>query len=309
MHEQLGALAERLDDAAPPLDVEAILTVPRRSGSGRRGLYAVAAVAAVMVVLAAIGLDRPDPGDEPQGSVVTDSPAQIEIVGAADPLVDGQPLTIAGHGFPPDAEVTLRQCAPTGCDDWRAPVPVTVDGEGRFTARMIAYRDIATGRGTEPDDPVTPDWFACARCELRATATSGPGGAVAARAALPVTVGPAAEPLHPTIRITTAGPHRPGQRVSVEGSGFQPDPEGLAVSVAYCPAGARRAEECGGGPDLGDFGIGGDGRFAIEAFELPPADANLGGTRCTDESGACVVTWLLTTPGPLPAGTPLDLTP
>lgn len=314
LHEQLGGLAEHLDDAAPPLDVEAILTAPRRTGSGRRGLYAVAAVAAVMLILAAVGGARSGlQGDESSESVVTRNLARIEIVGSAGPLVDGQALTIAGQGFPADAEVALRQCAPRGCDDWRAPVALTADGDGRFTAQMVAYRDIATDRGTEPGDPVTPDWFACSPCELRAVARSGPGGAVTARASVPVEMaGPvasAAGPLHPTVRITTPGPHQPGQRVAVEGSGFQPDPEGLAVGVAYCPAQAQRAEECGGGPALGDFGIGPDGRFAIEAFELPPADANLGGTRCTDEPGACVIAWFLTTPGPLPAGSPLDLTP
>jgi len=311
LHAQLGALAERLDDTAPPIDVEAILTAPRRPGAGRRGLYTVAAVAAVTVLLAAIGLTRPDPADEPREPVVTDSPAQIEIVGPIESLVDGQQLTIAGHGFPPDAEVTVRQCSPTGCDDWRAPMPVTVDGDGRFSVPLVAYRDIATGRGTEPGDPVAPDWSACDPCELRATATAGPEGAATARAAaaLPTPVAPTAGSLHPTVRITTPGPHRAGQQVQVEGSGFQPDPDGLGISIAYCPAGARRAEECGGGPDLGNFGIGADGRFTIAAFELPPVDANLGGTRCTDEPGTCVITWFLTTPGPLPAGTPLDLTP
>jgi hypothetical protein len=318
MREQLGALAEHLDEAAPPLDVEAILTAPRRAGSGRRGLHAVAAAAAAMVILIAIGVARPDPPEERQESVVTNSEARVEIVGATEPIVDGQTVTVAGRGFRPDAEVHLRQCAPAGCDDWRAPVPVTADGDGRCTAQMIAYRDIATGRGTEPADPLTPDWFACSPCQLQATATSAasatprPDDAHAARAAVPISVASsssAAEPLHPNIRITTPGPHRTGQRVAIEGSGFQPDPEGLGVTVAYCPAGAQRAEECGGGPELGDLAIGPDGRFAIESFELPTTDANLGGTRCTDESGACVITWLLTTPGPLPLGTPLDLPP
>jgi hypothetical protein len=110
-------------------------------------------------------------------------------------------------------------------------------------------------------------------------------------ATLPVEVAAAGDPVRPTLRLVPGGPHRPGQRVRVEGEGFQ---IGQYVGVPSCIAGSWQA--CGY-PDEGFAHADAEGRLAIDDYPLPDT------APCPSRPGACALAWF-----PYFDGVPPDLT-
>lgn len=299
LQQLLGGLATRLDEATEPVDIDIVLRAPqRRSGAGRRSKY-VLSVAALVALIAAITWAWPTPQDDGAVGVRSGSSPTLELLDVVGPARDEQLVQVAGAGFHPDTEISLRQCVQAGCDEWRPPTRVTADGDGRFAVDVVLYHDIALGRGTTPGSPVSPDWLACSGCVLRA---DGDG----ASASTPLELMATEQPSHPSIDIGPAPEYSAGY-IQVTGSGFRPDPDGLDIGIAFCAADAPRSEECSGGPELGDLSIEPDGSFVANGMALPAPGDQVGGVRCDAEPGACVVTWFLKTSGPLPVGVPLDL--
>lgn len=309
LEDMVAQLAQRLDDASAPSDPFAAMSTPpagpgRGPSKGRYGLAIAAVAAAMLGLLVAM---TAWPGEDGPADLTTGSEPPVPHIaigrsGSSSgdaPLGDGQSVEVRGDGFKAQQEVVLQQCGAAGCDKWRPGVVVEADDSGTFATQFVVYHDIAPTRSAG----AAIAWAPCESCSIKADTTAGAFTGAEAT----VTVSATATPLHPTITITPAGPYAPGQMVRVEGRGFQFDPDGLGVGLAYCPADGARYEECGGGPELGDFGIGPDGTFVVEQFALPETSEDLAGVDCTDLRGTCTVSWILYDDGPLPPGVGLDM--
>lgn len=235
-------------------------------------------------------------------------PPTLELEGVDGPVEDGQLVRVVGRDFSRSRgdEVEVMQCigeagdtfddSPVGrggddplarCDLART-VTAPLAPDGTFTTEVRVFREIVTYESVaaQPDAP----WAACEPCVL-----------VAGDTPLPIEVVGSGEPIRPTLEITPGGSHRPGQRVQVEGAGFQP---GQEVGISWCPAGSWEACQF---PDEGFTATGEDGRFTVDGYPLPAADQSLGGT-CTSQPGACVLAWAPSADGAPPTVTiPLDL--
>lgn len=226
--------------------------------------------------------------------------------GGEPPFEDGQVVTLHGEDFAPEDDVYIRQCVATGqpatsedtgvgdCDgDFRAVVTRT-DADGRFSIDLLVYRDIGVGEYQE-----RVSWIPCEPCALVVT------GARSGTALAALELVPSDTPIHPSIRLVPEGPYRPGQRVRVEGSGFQAsgDP-GAEIHVAWCLTGADIAD-CVYPTEGMTPQVGSDGRFVIDAFPLPDS---LSGMTCAPRPGFCAVAWHPSAEGaPMGQTIPLDL--
>lgn len=224
---------------------------------------------------------------------VADPTLRLERPG--DDLADGEVVRVVGSHFPASAgEVQLVQCVGRAdevldgtsdpCDVARSTwVPVADDGT--FTTEVRVFRDVVTSDSLSGPGP----WTACEPCLL-----------VAGDARLPLDVTATDEPVHPTMRITSPGPYQPGERVQIEGEGFQ---AGQEVAISWCPGETRDiCQFAGQGSVTADAG----GRFLVDDFPLPgtgPLSAS-----CPTRPGACVLTWAPALEGiPSLISIPLDL--
>jgi Neocarzinostatin family len=240
------------------------------------------------------------PAPTPTLTFVGGAPGAGAEGGRPETFEDGEVVQVAGRGFPASLHsIQVTQCiARPGasydgngpCDTARtASVPVGADGT--FTAEIRVFREIA------PLDTATGSgrlrWTACDPCALVVGIDRLPGAAT-----LPVEVEVAAtgDPVRPTLRLVPGGPHQPGQRVRVEGEGFQ---IGQEVGVASCIAGSWQA--CGYREE-GFPHADAEGRVAIDGYPLPDT------APCPSRPGACVLAWLPSIEGAAPGLTiPLDL--
>lgn len=228
----------------------------------------------------------------------------------ATSVEDGDVITVSGDGALPGESVMLTQCVaePVGpyrdtdeCDAIRG-LEVKVDSDGGFQTEYIVYRDILTH---SPDGSQSSRWIDCEPCFLVATPSNGEGDP----AATAISVAETAAPIRPLVEVLEPPPLRPGQRVTLSGSGFQAT-GGRAPTIQICSADLDGPFDggCSFTITFVEPGPDSNGEFRIEGFELPgPEFVTPDGTRCAS-SAACS---LGSTPGEGIAylfSDPLDLT-
>jgi hypothetical protein len=217
--------------------------------------------------------------------------------GAGDDLRDSEVVRVVGQRFPAAAgEVVLEQCVGRadealdgagGQCDLARPVRVPVAADGSFTATVQVFREVVTPASLAA--PGRGPWTACEPCLL-----------VAGDARLPLDVSATDDPIHPTMHIAPSGPHQPGQRVRVEGEGFQ---AGQEVGISWCIGQALDACQFA---EEGFTTADPDGHFVVDDLPLP-GDGPLSAP-CTTGPGACTLTWAPSSEGsPSLVGIPLDL--
>jgi hypothetical protein len=224
----------------------------------------------------------------------------MSLVGADGPIEDGQRVTVEGRGFPAAAEVDVTQCVgvpedlesrPTKppCDSRSAHARTATDGS--FSLDLLVFHDVGLYGGTGSSPELV--WQPCQPCALAVDAFGNVYGTPPV--VVPIEIAPTQNPIRPSLRIVPDGPYQPGQRVRVEGEGFQANSE---VQLPSCRAGS--AVDCVY-PDEGFPNTDADGRFVVESYPLPS-------TGCTAAPGGCVLAWGPSTDGgPLGLQVPLDL--
>jgi hypothetical protein len=214
--------------------------------------------------------------------------APLTVRADSTSVEDGDVITVSGDGALPGESVTITQCIaePVGpyrdtdeCDAIRW-LEVQVDNDGHFETDFIAYREILTH---SPDGSQPSRWMDCEPCYLVAARSNGQGDPASAA----ISVAEAAAPIRPRVEVLEPTPLRPGQSVTLSGSGFQ-TAGGRAPTIQICPTGldsphgacsfeSRSLEQ---GPDS-------NGEFTVDDFELPgPEYLTRDGTRCAG-SAAC----------------------
>lgn len=210
---------------------------------------------------------------------------------------DGTGVEISGEGGLPGQTILIRPClsraAPddedaTGCDAVRG-VEVPVGDDGRYRADMILYRDLLT---YSPDGSTASRWVPCEPCTLVARRSNGQGEA----ATTPVEITADGPAIHPTVEIAEPGPHAPGQRVTLRGTGFQPSAS-RRPSLEICPADLMTqpfAGDCAGTAGVSTPGAGVPevtpaGTFTLPGFQLPNADLTTSAGRRCNTNGACAI--------------------
>lgn len=219
---------------------------------------------------------------------------------------DGGFVNLAGLGFPPNTEVLAAQCigrpddreldgfdaAYRRCDQSRFQT-FTTDADGRFRAPVRAYAEIVTGDGRQRCDP----------CILQARAPRQ------APAATSLTVdAPVDEPaVRPTVTIAPGPPYELGQRVTLEGAGFEADQRG--IQIGWCGFRTEDPEtEIEGDPSQGytpcvypaeGFSVQADGRDGSGSTTSPsPPVPSTPGTVPTDWHRGPAAAWPGTTTTP-----------
>jgi hypothetical protein len=210
----------------------------------------------------------------------------VSVAGGGAPLADGEPVAVTGTGFAPHERLFLRQCLAGGdCDATGRARAVQADGSGGFTTDMLVFHDV--GLGLDTAGPLVR-WQPCAPCELRVDRQGWSGHSAAA-----VALAPTATPIRPGIALAPAGPYQPGQRVRVEGHGFQPPGDGPddvpPLVLAWCRTGGT-ADECLQ-PSVDAPVVDADGGFVVEGVPLPGADVVLFGVTCAEVPGGCSLAW------------------
>lgn len=207
---------------------------------------------------------------------------------------DGTTVKVTGEGGLPGQTIQLTVCraAPdfddsTECDAIRG-VEVPVGDDGRYEADMILYRDLLH---YSPDNSAASRWVPCKQCVLKARRSNGQGEPVTQ----PVEITANGPAIHPTVKIVEAGPYKPGQPVTLRGTGFQP--ASTRISLQICPADIMTRAfqaDCAGVGGVGAAGvtipgITPTGTFTLAGFKLPAADeTTTNGLRC-DTNGACAI--------------------
>jgi hypothetical protein len=205
---------------------------------------------------------------------------------------DGESIAVSGSGFRSGEELFVSQCRGLVADlesladrdsercgvaRGRTLIP---RADGSFDVTFILYAEILTYEG----------WARCEPCALLV------GGHRQARTALRVGVAADGPPVRPVVRIVPPGPYEPGQRVTLDGSGFQ---AAQAVGIAWCAFNTDRPEqEIAGDPNYGNApcvypaeGVvrpDDAGRFTVLDFPMPDepfypggfGDCRQPGTRC-----------------------------
>ena len=146
---------------------------------------------------------------------------------------------------------------------------------------MLVFHDVGLGL----EGPLVR-WQACAPCELQVE------GQWSGRVAAPIGLAPTATAIRPGITVVPEGPYQPGQRVRVEGHGFQPPGEGpdeAPVLLAWCRTGGT-VDECLH-PSVGVLVVDAGGGFVVEGVPLPGADVVLFGVTCAEVPGGCSLAW------------------
>ena len=217
-------------------------------------------------------------------SFAADLPALgVPTIAAADP--GNRFVRVTGDGYLASAEITITQCRPTqdqepsepiflDCDFTRA-TRTTADDQGRLSAEIPIYRDVFESY---------TGWGPCDPCQI---AAHGPtfdtiATAVDASAGLPG---------RPTVTISPAGPHAPGQLVELHGTGFPPDaPFDQAIGWCRFVTDDPTTEVSGAGPgfadcrypEIGPVSTTDTGEFTVIDFPLPD-DSFV----CDEQNGRC----------------------
>lgn len=239
----------------------------------------------------------PDPPDEEPVELLGDPVIEI----SAPTVTDGGRIEVRGSGFAPDHMLVLSQCQGTVAedwDDWRLPhsrcdnarsAALTADPDGAWTAPYLGYAEIQTYDGWAPCDP----------CVLVVTGYRH----VSAVTTLTVTTDGA--PIRPEVRIVPEGPYESGQRVRLEGSGFQTGASGSSLRTGWCAFRTDSPEtEIQGDHNYGyttcaypsetAFGVPTDelGRFVVDNFPLPSGAFGHGlSGDCADPELRCGLAW------------------
>lgn len=185
---------------------------------------------------------------------------QLAGVDVDGPIEDGRRVRVEADGLPAGVEVRLRQCVAFPddhdrmCDVGRG-LRTHTDTTGFVGVGIRLFHDIENVEG---------DWVACEPCFLELTAP--PADPIL----LAVELAATATPIHPELRS------RPGEELTIEGSGFQVDSE---VKLAICAT--AQVDVCQS-PD-GGLSTDASGEFGLV----------WGGARheCTDPRGECSVVW------------------
>lgn len=226
-----------------------------------------------------------------------------------DGYVDGEVAAVAVRGLQPREGVTVSQCPTelqsggTGCEGMASPTVVTAGPDGVAHVGIRLYHDVFVGyRG--------PGYVVCSPCELQVE----PAGSEPPPP-FRIVMAPTASPSRPQVRVEPAGPHSPGETVTIAGTGFRPrrgsERADDGVRVGWCaaephPAGAASCKHpVGPGQQIP---VAGDGSFRISGFRLPgPADEVID-VRCSERPGACVLGWQPEEGSDYAFAVPLDLT-
>lgn len=216
----------------------------------------------------------------------------VLVQGVVDPAVDGAYVAVEGSAFIPGDDVYIAVCRRgdlpdvEACDLPRARNR-TAGRDGRAITYLRLYREILTNSG----------WHTCTDdCELQLRGhRSG-----TARATLRFTG--STPGIRPKVRITTPGPYRPGQRVTLQGAGFQRDDRRVQVERCALPT-TSKARGCDF--PLADMAIRTkpDGSFTVKNYPLPSSSD----PSCTARPGACQLTWHPGEGTPDVFSVPLDL--
>lgn len=300
--DELSRLPRTTRDAGPPPDE--IRGRARRRLFRRRALVSgITLVVLVTCVALAPTLDRgprretvhagPGTVDQPATSAEPAStqkpPAPALTIEPNKTQDDGATVVVRGYGLPVAAEVLVRECIGTSfteaedtCDQARSRTITTSSPgpAGQFETTFVVYRDIFTYRSTTAGG-AGATWSQCEPCLIVASAPGQPA------AITPVTFD-STRSTHPTVRIVEPGPHRPGQLVTLTGTGFQPN--GLAPTVGWCATADLRGAPSDCSFPLEGFRvlIDGSGSFRLPDFPLPPGGfSTLGGVECQSRPGAC----------------------
>lgn len=267
-------------------------TTPSRPGVGATGEARAAGAVARRYAPLAFRDDLPAPPLPEAG-----------LVGVDGPIEDGRIVRLEASGLGPGAEVSVAQCTGPAedlvaggrglgerCDGVR-PARVRAGEAGAVTADVRIFHDVGlvdpTGMATEPT------WTPCSPCSL-VVSGDGPGLVV-----LPLELVPADDPIRPAMAVSPAGPHRVGDALRIEGSGFQvaTDAE-IGLCATTTPPG--EAPTCSYSFVTADAG----GAFVIEGYSLGTLEAGL--ARCGDGPGSCMLSWQVDGK-PLGADVPLDV--
>ncbi len=214
------------------------------------------------------------------------------------PAVDGETRMVSGAGFVPNADVSVAQCVGEPTESWvdeeRARercdtarvAPATADDNGMFTVPVVLYADVQIPRGRTACDP----------CVLLARGERQPTAVTA------VVVQPGATAARPTVTISPEGPYESGQRVALDGSGFQPHQRGIMIGWCGFLTDAPEQEIQGDAkyghtpcayPDEGfTADVDNAGRFRIEDFPLPDGPFGYDNSAdCGNPSTRCGLAW------------------
>ena len=170
---------------------------------------------------------------------------------------DGDTVEVSGTGFVPGAEVPVVQCdgaaESSGCMSLTTATYVA-DADGAFAGTMRVTRRLDTTAGTTD----------CAAEPCRLVTESPTTDPVSRPVAFAPPDGPLADP---TLTVSPAGPHAPGDVVAVTGTGFA---RHAAIDVTLCagspddPATRACIGSAGGTATTDDAGA-----FALDAYTLP----------------------------------------
>jgi hypothetical protein len=227
-----------------------------------------------------------------RGSQAPPPKPKVLVRGTVDPAVDGVYVAVEGSSFLAGDDVSVAVCRrgdlPQGdaCDLPRSR-NLTADRVGRALTYLRLYREILTNRG----------WHTCTDdCELRLIGHRS-GTASASLRFTGNTPG-----IRPIVRITTRGPYRPGQRVTLEGTGFQRDDRRVQVERCALPTDSKTR---GCDLPLPDMAIRTDanGSFTVKNYPLPSSSD----LSCTAHPGTCHLTWHPGEGTPDVFSVPLDL--
>jgi hypothetical protein len=274
----------------------------------------------------------------------TRATASVSVSGLGGQLKDGTTIHLTMAGFAPGAAIRIAECLdvpadvgvpglwtipPKQCDQRGSRNNVMVDDSGAAAADFTVYHDILATR----EEAKAPRWRTCSTCVLVVDDRRS-------KVTVPLSIAATSRPIHPRIRIASPGPYRPGQRVTITGTGFQPG-DSPGFDIGWCltePMAPGTADEAPNATvdrsctrvDKGEprsevkspmvttgevirFGYGfvvdGEGGFTIHDFPLPAADRWAPAAVCTEAPGECSVAWF--TVNRLPPNDqrlPLDLT-
>lgn len=211
----------------------------------------------------------------------------LEVDGRAR---NGGAVTVTGSGYPAGDELLVRQClgadASAPCDQARVAA-ATVARDGSFEAPFVVSEEALTDDG----------WTRCEPCFLQTMGNLSP--ATSSEALDVVARG---EPVRPTVSIVDAPPHVPGQRVTLEGSGFQAGAAGITIGSCALPRGDTPADCTYPQAGFPAATPTVDGTLRIEGYPLPGA-----GHPCTAAGARCALAWYPNDGGPAAFVTELDL--
>lgn len=203
---------------------------------------------------------------------------RLEVEGRAR---NGDAVTVTGSGYPAGDELLLRQCLgpdPSAPCGQARVASVTVGEDGSFEAPFVVSEQVLVDDG----------WTRCDPCALQTIGNLSP-----AVSSSPIAVAPAGDPVRPTVSIAERPPYVPGQRVTLEGSGFQLGAHGIAIGSCALPRDAA-SPDCtypqAGFPTAVSTP---DGTLRIDGYPLPAADHP-----CRAPGARCALAWYPNEGGP-----------